>query len=65
MLSVLIAVRNALLALALGWVGVTFERVAAEARAEPASSLAPACSSDGGMCAAEKPGFNALDCPDR
>jgi hypothetical protein len=64
MLSVLVAVRNALLALALGWVGVTLERAASETGAEP-TSLSPVCSSDGGVCAAERPGFNALDCPDR
>ncbi|MEJ0059475.1 MAG: hypothetical protein WDM79_07855 [Terricaulis sp.] len=63
MLSILIAVRNALLALALGWVGVTLERVAAET-GEP-TSIARACSTDGGMCSSEKPGFNALDCRER
>lgn len=59
----LITVRDALIALALSWVGVSLEARQPEAPSAPsreAASAAPACAS--GLCAASKPSFSAFDC---
>ncbi len=61
MMSVLIAIRDALIVLALSWVGVTLERSAAEApKTEPAAA---ASNVDG--AAPSRPAFSNLNCPDR
>lgn len=67
MISVLIAVRDFLLALALSWVGVTIEQPAPPAAQPPAAQHAastPACG-DGQMCAAQRPQFDSLTCNER
>lgn len=63
LVAMLVAVRDFLIAAALGWVGITLDRAGADTAREP-SAAPPACTSDSGFCAAGKPGFNALDCND-
>jgi len=62
MLTILVALRDALVALALSWVGVSIERQVDKAPAAP-SPESVSCGVDG-VCRVEKPSFNALPCDD-
>lgn len=62
MMAVLVAVRDALLALALGWVGITVEQSVRDR--EPSARPAPAASSSVSLsCSVDaSAGRTALDC---
>ena len=66
MVSVLVAIRDFLIAMALAWVGITLEH-SADHRAprEPAARSAPTACTDGAACNVQRPQFDALaDCKD-
>jgi len=64
MLAILLALRDALIIIALNWVGVTLEPAAREPA--PVNEPAAASSADNAFGGPDKPSFNNLGpCPDR
>lgn len=61
MLALLLTVRDVLLALALSWIGITFETTSPPKHSEPVKT----CGAGESVCTSLTAGFDALECAKR